>query len=104
MPEKAKSKKALKRPVPSGSSGAKKRIAQKRVPGTTGGRAKAAAEKIAARPGHISVRMYNNILGDCFLIRIPTNDREVKILIDCGALQGMPGAADSSVRSPPTSP
>lgn len=48
-----------------------------------------------ARPGHISVRMYNNILGDCFLIRIPAGgERDVKILIDCGALQGMPSAAE----------
>ncbi|MFK4381250.1 hypothetical protein [Bradyrhizobium sp. USDA 223] len=48
-----------------------------------------------ARPGHISVRMYNNILGDCFLIRIPAGpERDVKILIDCGALQGMPSASD----------
>jgi hypothetical protein len=38
--------------------------------------------------------MYNNILGDCFLIRIPAGNREVKIMIDCGALQGMPGASD----------
>jgi hypothetical protein len=57
-------------------------------------KAKKATKKIVARPGHISVRMYNNILGDCFLIRIPANNREVKILIDCGALQGMPGASD----------
>lgn len=48
-----------------------------------------------AKPGHISVRMYNNILGDCFLIRVPAGpERDVKILIDCGALQGMPSAAD----------
>lgn len=48
-----------------------------------------------AKPGHISVRMYNNILGDCFLIRIPAGpERDVQILIDCGALQGMPSAAD----------
>jgi hypothetical protein len=38
--------------------------------------------------------MYNNILGDCFLIRIPAGKRELKILIDCGALQGMPDASD----------
>lgn len=48
-----------------------------------------------AKPGHVSVRMYNNILGDCFLIRVPAGpERDVKILIDCGALQGMPSAAD----------
>jgi hypothetical protein len=38
--------------------------------------------------------MYNNILGDCFLIRIPAGNREVKIMIDCGALQGMPQASE----------
>ncbi len=54
-----------------------------------------AATLTRAKPGHISVRMYNNILGDCFLIRVPAGpERDVKILIDCGALQGMPSAAD----------
>lgn len=55
-----------------------------------------AAPPSGAKPGHISVRMYNNILGDCFLIRIPAagTERDVNILIDCGALQGMPSAAD----------
>lgn len=54
-----------------------------------------AATLARAKPGHISVRMYNNILGDCFLIRVPAGpERDVKILIDCGALQGMPSAAD----------
>lgn len=50
-------------------------------------------DKRSLRPGHAAVRMYNNILGDCFLIRFPGGDREVKILVDCGALQGMPGAS-----------
>ena len=45
------------------------------------------------RPGHAAVRMYNNVLGDCFLVRFPVGGREVKVLIDCGALQGMPAAA-----------
>ncbi|MGY8685375.1 MBL fold metallo-hydrolase [Bradyrhizobium sp. UFLA05-153] len=54
-----------------------------------------ATSSARARPRHISVRMYNNILGDCFLIRIPAGpERDVKILIDCGALQGMPSAAE----------
>ncbi|MCK1332150.1 hypothetical protein IVB57_28085 [Bradyrhizobium sp. CW9] len=49
----------------------------------------------SAKPGHISVRMYNNILGDCFLIRVPAGpERDVNVLVDCGALQGMPSAAN----------
>ncbi|WP_439402859.1 MBL fold metallo-hydrolase [Bradyrhizobium sp. DASA03068] len=57
--------------------------------------AASAATAARAKPDRISVRMYNNILGDCFLIRIPAGaERDVKILIDCGALQGMPSAAD----------
>ncbi|MFN1208508.1 hypothetical protein ACKXGD_16235, partial [Enterococcus lactis] len=59
------------------------------------GGAASTATPARAKPGHISVRMYNNILGDCFLIRIPAEgERDLKILIDCGALQGMPSAAD----------
>jgi hypothetical protein len=59
------------------------------------GTSSAATTQARARPGHISVRMYNNILGDCFLIRIPASpERDVKILIDCGALQGMPSATE----------
>lgn len=54
----------------------------------------AAASPTPTWPDHISVRMYNNILGDCFLIRIPTKGDDFKILIDCGALQGMPAASN----------
>ena len=32
----------------------------------------------------ISVRMYNVGFGDCFLIRIPTDDGERRMLVDCG--------------------
>lgn len=83
---------------------AAKRIARKRATSATpsseaatpsDGPAGAASEQARARPDHISVRMYNNILGDCFLIRIPAGpNRDVKILIDCGALQGMPSATE----------
>jgi hypothetical protein len=83
----AKTTKVVKRPALPGRTRTKKR-----TPKTPARRE--AAGKIAARQGHISVRMYNNILGDCFLIRIPAGNREVKVLIDCGALQGMPGASD----------
>lgn len=34
--------------------------------------------------GAIQVRMYNVGFGDCFLVRIPTEDGERRLLIDCG--------------------
>lgn len=83
----------MKRPLATGRSRAKKRVSKK-IASKDGGTAKDVTDKVAARSCHISVRMYNNILGDCFLIRIPVGRREVKILIDCGALQGMPGATN----------
>ena len=44
-------------------------------------------------PAHrVTVRMYQNLLGDCFLLRFPGAERPVNMLIDCGVLQGMPGA------------
>lgn len=44
-------------------------------------------------PKHrVTVRMYQNLLGDCFLLRFPGVERPVHMLIDCGVLQGMPGA------------
>jgi hypothetical protein len=61
---------------------------------------KARAKKTSPRTGtaigtpapQITIRMYREILGDCFLLRFPGNARDVFVLIDCGALQGMPGA------------
>lgn len=44
--------------------------------------------------GYMTVRMYNNILGDCFLMCIPVDKRQIHILVDCGVLQGMDGASD----------
>ncbi|WP_164633929.1 MBL fold metallo-hydrolase [Rhodopseudomonas sp. BR0G17] len=84
-----KPKKVAKRTAPSTKAEPRRRAAPR-----TESSPREATEANAARPGHISIRMYNNILGDCFLIRIPGGKREVKILIDCGVLQGMPGAAD----------
>lgn len=46
----------------------------------------------------LTVRMYRDILGDCFLIRAPKGDGTINVLIDCGILQGMPGAAERAVR------
>src|SRR5258708_1822216 len=92
--KRAKAKKAVKRPAPPGRTRTKKRAPATPARRTDGSTVREAPRKIAARLGHISVRMYNNILGDCFLIRIPAGNREVKVLIDCGVLQGMPGASD----------
>lgn len=40
----------------------------------------------------ITVRMYRQILGDCFLIILAGGDGDTsRILIDCGVLQGTPG-------------
>lgn len=44
------------------------------------------------RVGFITVRMYRDILGDCFLLRFPDGQRTVHMLIDFGILQGMPDA------------
>jgi hypothetical protein len=94
MAKKAKAKKAVNQSAASEQPEAKERATKRRVPPTAGNTHRKTGENLAARPGHISVRMYNNILGDCFLIRIPAGKDEVKILIDCGALQGMPSASD----------
>lgn len=41
------------------------------------------------------VRMYRNLLGDCFLVRMMMDDGATRhMLIDCGLLQGLDGAAD----------
>ena len=40
----------------------------------------------------VTVRMYKNILGDCFLLRIAQTGKAAShVLIDCGILQGVPG-------------
>jgi hypothetical protein len=44
----------------------------------------------------ITVRMYRNILGDCFLIRARHDGKPWHALIDFGILQGSPGRAESS--------
>jgi hypothetical protein len=43
----------------------------------------------------ITVRMYRQGLGDCFLLALPTSDpnQSYYILIDCGVLQGAPNGA-----------
>ena len=41
----------------------------------------------------VTVRMYRNLLGDCFLLRIHEDNGETRhILIDCGLLQGLKDA------------
>ena len=54
----------------------------------------AAADEGAAteQTAFISVRMYRDILGDCFLLRFPDRGRTVHMLIDFGIIQGMPDA------------
>jgi len=53
--------------------------------------AKIVAEKIV-------VRMYRNLLGDCFLIRITDADGTHRhVLIDCGLLQGLKNAKDRMI-------
>jgi len=43
----------------------------------------------------VVVRMYRNLLGDCFLIRVNERDGpERRILIDCGLLQGLDDGKD----------
>ncbi len=48
--------------------------------------------------GHITVRMYRDILGDCFLLRFPEREKTVHMLIDFGILQGMPLAKERARR------
>jgi hypothetical protein len=46
----------------------------------------------------VHVRMYRQILGDCFLIRTVHDGRPWHALIDFGILQGSPGRAETSDR------
>ena len=45
---------------------------------------------LAAPPSGVTVRMYSQGLGDCFLLAFPTagSGRPYYLLIDCGVLQG----------------
>jgi hypothetical protein len=92
--KRARARKTVKRSAPTGQTRAKTRASKSHAPRASGGNRNTARGKVPARAEHISVRMYNNILGDCFLIRIPSANRDVTILIDCGALQGMPDASN----------
>ena len=40
-----------------------------------------------AKPPPARVRMYNVGFGDCFLLMLPTDDGEKRVLIDCGSLK-----------------
>jgi hypothetical protein len=58
--------------------------------------AAAPRKKAAAAPGaaRISVRMYRQGLGDCFLVTlVPAEGRTFRILIDCGVILGTTGSA-----------
>jgi beta-lactamase superfamily II metal-dependent hydrolase len=56
---------------------------------------KRATSRTARKSGRerraIAIRMYNVGFGDCFLIRLPSPDRDRKILIDCGVHPSGPG-------------
>lgn len=47
-----------------------------------------------AAAGEVTVRMYRQGLGDCFLVTLPTKDgKPFYIMIDCGVILGTPDAA-----------
>ena len=48
----------------------------------------------AEPPVAAAVRMYKDILGDCFLLTLEEKGRTSRILIDCGVLQGVAGARE----------
>ncbi|MDX7952436.1 hypothetical protein P7D22_14795 [Lichenihabitans sp. Uapishka_5] len=48
--------------------------------------------------GAVTIRMYRDILGDCFLLRFPGATATFNVLIDSGILQGMPGAKERARR------
>jgi beta-lactamase superfamily II metal-dependent hydrolase len=51
-------------------------------------RARSAARRPRRSAGRsVSIRMYKVGFGDCFLLRIPTDDGVKKMLIDCGSLK-----------------
>jgi hypothetical protein len=73
-------------------------VAKTRTPKkATKPKAPAKARKKAAKPAGpgVTVRMYCQGLGDCFLLSFPAKgrDRPVRVLIDCGVLQHTPGEA-----------
>jgi hypothetical protein len=50
---------------------------------------------LQAPPDAVTVRMYRQGLGDCFLLAFPTAQagQSYYVLIDCGVLQGAPNGA-----------
>jgi beta-lactamase superfamily II metal-dependent hydrolase len=50
-----------------------------------------AKKKAAPARKSVAIRMYNVGLGDSFLIRFPGEDREHKVLVDCGVHMSGPG-------------
>ena len=57
--------------------------------------APASAELLRAPASGVTVRMYRQGLGDCFLLAFPTANAEQSyyVLIDCGVLQGAPNGS-----------
>lgn len=46
---------------------------------------------------HVTIRMYNVGFGDAFLVLLPGDDRQRRILFDCGSIEAAPGLAMSSI-------
>lgn len=63
----------------------------KRSPAVTKRARRPARRAARAANREISIRMYNVGFGDCFLLKIPDEDRDRKILVDCGVHPSGPG-------------
>ncbi|CAO4171677.1 MBL fold metallo-hydrolase [Methylorubrum populi] len=86
-------------PVSAASAASRARAARKPTTRTTPAQApdESAADAAFAK-GWVTVRMYRDILGDCFLLRFPSEGGTIHVLVDCGILQGMPGARERANR------
>lgn len=40
---------------------------------------------------HVDIRMYNVGFGDAFLLKIPSKQKKLKVLVDCGSPAAGPG-------------
>ena len=85
MSKKASAKKVASGPAP--KAAASKKTAAPKKKGTP--------KKKAARASvnDVTIRMYCQGLGDCFLLTFPGEERPVRVLIDCGVIIGTADAA-----------
>lgn len=92
----ASKKPAAKKPAAKKSAG-KKAAAGKKASGKKAPAKKAPVKRPAARAGgevRITIRMYRQGLGDCFLISIPREgEAPYRVVIDCGVILGTPDAS-----------